>query len=276
MEPTLRFRMRGADKKQSSMLVLMSPETRVPQDHPLRAIKKLADEALGKLSPVFDAMYASGGRPSIPPERLLKSMLLMALYSVRSERQFCEQLDYNLLFRWFLGMDMVEESFVPTVFSHNRDRLIVHDVAGEFLRAIVERARKAKLMSADHFTVEGTLIESWASLKSFKKKGDDGKTPPDDPGNPTVDFHGEKRCNETHESTTDPDARLARKGRGKEAVGRLVHDKGLESEGAAERRSAETAARVGHAKEQVEGLIDTATGTVDGVIDKARDLRDRK
>jgi transposase len=209
--------MRGADKKQSSMLVLMSPETRVPQDHPLRAIKKLADEALGKLSPVFDAMYASGGRPSIPPERLLKSMLLMALYSVRSERQFCEQLDYNLLFRWFLGMDMVEESFVPTVFSHNRDRLIVHDVAGEFLRAIVERARKAKLMSADHFTVDGTLIESWASLKSFKKKGDDGKTPPDDPGNPTVDFHGEKRCNETHESTTDPDARLARKGRGKEA-----------------------------------------------------------
>jgi transposase len=209
--------MRGADKKQSSMLVLMSPETRVPQDHPLRAIKKLADEALGKLSAVFDAMYASGGRPSIPPERLLKSMLLMALYSVRSERQFCEQLDYNLLFRWFLGMDMVEESFVPTVFSHNRDRLIVHDVAGEFLRAIVERARKAKLMSADHFTVDGTLIESWASLKSFKKKGDDGKTPPDDPGNPTVDFHGEKRCNETHESTTDPDARLARKGRGKEA-----------------------------------------------------------
>jgi transposase len=209
--------MRGEDKKQSSMLMLMSPETRVPQDHPLRAIKKLADEALAKLSPVFDAMYATGGRPSIPPERLLKSMLLMALYSVRSERQFCEQLDYNLLFRWFLGMDMVEESFVPTVFSHNRDRLIVHDVAGEFLRAIVEQARKAKLMSADHFTVDGTLIESWASLKSFKKKGDDGKTPPDDPGNPTVDFHGEKRSNETHESTTDPDARLARKGRGKEA-----------------------------------------------------------
>ena len=217
MELTLQFTMRGEDKKQSSMLMLMSPETRVPEDHPLRAIKKLADEALAKVSPVFDAMYAAGGRPSIPPERLLKSMLLMALYSVRSERQFCEQLDYNLLFRWFLGMDMVEESFVPTVFSHNRDRLIVHDVAGEFLRAIVEQARKAKLMSADHFTVDGTLIESWASLKSFKKKGDDDKTPPDDPGNPTVDFHGEKRSNDTHESTTDPDARLARKGRGKEA-----------------------------------------------------------
>jgi transposase len=209
--------MRGQDKKQSSMLMLMSPEARVPLEHPLRAIKTLADAALAKLSPVFDAMYAEGGRPSIPPERLLKSMLLMAFYSVRSERQFCEQLDYNLLFRWFLDMDMLEGSFVPTVFSHNRDRLIAHDVAGEFLRAVVEQARKARLMSADHFTVDGTLIESWASLKSLKKKGDDDKTPPDDPGNPTVDFHGEKRSNETHESTTDPDARLARKGKGKEA-----------------------------------------------------------
>jgi transposase len=217
MEPTLLGTMRGEDKKQSSMLVLMSPETRVPQSHPLRAIKKLADAALARLSPVFDAMYAEGGRPSIPPERLLKSMLLIALYSVRSERQFCEQLDYNLLFRWFLDMDMVEESFVPTVFSHNRDRLIVHDAAGEFLRAIVEEARKARLMSADHFTVDGTLIEAWASLKSFKKKDDDDTTPPDDPGNPTVDFHGEKRGNDTHESTTDPDAKLARKGKGKEA-----------------------------------------------------------
>jgi transposase len=217
MELTLRRTMRGEDKKQSSMLVLMSPETRVPQAHPLRAIKKVADGALAKLSPVFDAMYAEGGRPSIPPERLLKSMLLMALYSVRSERQFCEQLNYNLLFRWFLDMDMVEDSFVPTVFTHNRDRLIIHDTAGAFLRAIVEQARNAKLMSADHFTVDGTLIESWASLKSFKKKGDDDKTPPDDPGNPTVDFHGEKRSNDTHESTTDPDAKLARKGKGKEA-----------------------------------------------------------
>jgi transposase len=142
MELTLRRTMRGEDKKQSSMLMLMSPETRVPQTHPLRAIKKLADEALAKLSPVFDAMYAEGGRPSIPPERLLKSMLLIAPYSVRSERPFCEQLDYNLLFRWFLGMDMVEASFVPTVFTHNRDRLIVHDAAGEFLRAIVEQARE--------------------------------------------------------------------------------------------------------------------------------------
>ncbi len=177
----------------------------------------MADDALAQLSPIFDAMYAEGGRPSIPPERLLKSMLLMALYTVRSERQFCEQLDYNLLFRWFLDMDMVEESFVPTVFTKNRDRLIAHDVAGEFLRAVVAQARSAKLMSSEHFTVDGTLIESWASLKSFKKKGDDDKTPPDDPGNPMVDFRGEKRSNKTHESTTDPDAKLARKGNGKEA-----------------------------------------------------------
>jgi transposase len=209
--------MRGANTKQSSMLMLMSPEARVPAEHPLRAIKKLADKALAGLSPVFDAMYAGTGRPSIPPERLLKATLLMALYTVRSERQFCEQLDYNLLFRWFLDMDMVEESFVPTVFTKNRDRLLAHDVAGQFFRAIVAQAKSAKLMSSEHFTVDGTLIESWASLKSFKKKGEDNKTPPDDPGNPTVSFHGEKRSNETHESTTDPDSRLARKGKGKEA-----------------------------------------------------------
>jgi transposase len=210
--------MRGDNPKQSSMLMLMSPESRVPATHPLRAIKKLADEALGELSPVFDEMYSSVGRPSIPPERLLKSMLLMALYTVRSERLFCEQLNYNLLFRWFLDMGMVEPSFVPTVFTHNRDRLLAHDVAREFLLAIVAKARGEKLMSNDHFTVDGTLIESWASLKSFKRKDDDDDTtPPDDPGNPSVDFHGEKRSNATHESTTDPDAKLMRKGKGKEA-----------------------------------------------------------
>jgi transposase len=209
--------MRGSDTKQSSMLCLISPEARVPSEHPLRAIKKLADEALKTLSPVFDEMYAATGRPSIAPERLLKATLLMALYTVRSERLLCEQLDYNLLFRWFLDMDMVEESFVPTVFTKNRERLLVHDVAGRFFGAVVEQARQAKLMSNEHFTVDGTLIEAWASLKSFKKKGADEKKPPDDPGNPTVNFHGEKRGNETHESSTDPDARLARKGDGKEA-----------------------------------------------------------
>ncbi len=196
------------------MLMLMSPETRVPPNHPIRAIKKIADAALTKLSPTFDAMYSVVGRPSIPPERLLKATLLMALYTIRSERQFCEQLDYNLLFRWFLDMNMEEESFVPTVFTHNRTRLIAHDAAGELFRAVLDQAHSAGLMSSEHFTVDGTLIESAASLKSFKRKDDDAATPPDDPGNPSVDFHGEKRSNETHESTTDPDAKLARKSNG--------------------------------------------------------------
>lgn len=191
----------------------------VPERHPIRRIKKLADECLAAMSPTFDAMYAATGRPSIPPERLLKASLLMALYSQRSERQFCEQLGYNLLFRWFLDMDMVEPTFDATVFTKNRERLLAHDVAGEFFRAVVEQARKARLMSAEHFTVDGTLIDAWASLKSFKKKDASPKDepPPDDPGNPTVNFHGEKRSNETHASTSDPEAKLARKGRGKEA-----------------------------------------------------------
>ena len=211
--------MRGADTKQSSMLCLMSPESVVPERHPIRRIKKLADDCLAQLSATFDRMYSGTGRPSIPPERLLKASILMALYSVRSERQFCEQLGYNLLFRWFLDMDMVEPSFDPTTFTKNRERLLAHDVAGEFFAAVVEQARKARLMSDEHFTVDGTLIEAWASLKSFKKKdgSDDDQTPPDDPGNPTVNFHGEKRSNETHVSKTDPESKLARKGNGKEA-----------------------------------------------------------
>ena len=202
------------------MLCLISPESVVPERHPIRRVKALADNALEKLSPTFDAMYATVGRPSIPPERQLKAMLLMALYTVRSERMFCEQLGYNLLFRWFLDMDMVEPAFDATVFTKNRQRLLEHDVAGEFFRAVVERAKAAKLMSSEHFTVDGTLIEACASLKSFKKKDggdDDAPPPPDDPGNPTVNFHGEKRSNATHASTTDPDAKLARKGDGKEA-----------------------------------------------------------
>jgi transposase len=245
--------MRGENTKQSSMLILMSPETRVPTAHPLRGIKRLADAALTELSPVFDEMYSSNGRPSIPPERLLKSMLLIALYTVRSERQFCEQLDYNLLFRWFLDMDMEEPSFDPTVFTKNRDRLVASDAAGEFFRAVVTQAKGAGLVSREHFSVDGTLIDAWASLKSFKKKDGSNKPepPPDDPGNPSVDFHGEKRSNETHESTTDPDAKLARKGLGKEAKlsysahalienrnGLLVAFQMDQADGRAERRNA--------------------------------------
>jgi len=179
--------MRGIDTKQASMLCLMSPENVVPPKHPLRRVKRLADEALEQLSSTFDAMYAAIGRPSIPPERLLKSTLLMALYTVRSERLFCEQLDYNLLFRWFLDMDMTETSFDASTFTRNRERLLEHDVAGKFFRVVLEKAREQKLMSDEHFTVDGTLIEAWASLKSFRPKGEknekkkDGKGPPDDP-----------------------------------------------------------------------------------------------
>jgi transposase len=211
--------MRGTDSKQATMLTLISPEKRVPANHPLRPIKKLAEEALAKLSPLFDEMYSAVGRPSIPPERLLKSTLLMAFYTVRSERLFCEQLGYNLLFRWFLDMDTVEDGFDPTVFTKNRKRLLEHDVAREFFAAIVERAKADGLMSDEHFTVDGTLIEAWASMKSFRPKDEKpgDRPPPDDPGNPSVNFHGEKRSNETHQSTTDPEARLAKKGKGKEA-----------------------------------------------------------
>src|SRR5687767_4520361 len=173
--------MRGTDRKQASMLCLMSPETVVPSGHPLRKVKKLADAALAKLSLTFDKMYADGGRPSIPPERLLKATLLMAFYTIRSERLFCEQLDYNLLYRWFLDMDMLEESFDHSSFSRNRERLIEHDVAKAFFAEIVAQAKKARLMSDEHFTVDGTLIEAWASLKSFKRKDrkDKNEPPPD-------------------------------------------------------------------------------------------------
>lgn len=153
--------MRGADTKQSSMLCLMSPEARVPRSHPLRALKKLADEALAELSPLFDKMYAETGRPSVPPERMLKAMVLMALYTVRSERRFCEQLDYDMLFRWFLDMSMVEDGFDASTFSKNRQRLMDHHVAHAFFHRIVEQARAAQLLSAEHFTVDGTLIEAW-------------------------------------------------------------------------------------------------------------------
>jgi transposase len=201
------------------MLSLLTPEKRVPANHPLRRVKGLAEACLMELSPLFDAMYSTVGRSSIPPERLLKASLLMAFYSIRSERLLCEQLDYNILFRWFLDMNMDEPSFDHSTFSKNRDRLIVHDVGHEFLQTVVAQAKALGLMSDEHFTVDGTLIEAWASLKSFRKKDDEpgDRTPPDDPGNPTVDFHKEKRSNVTHQSTTDPESRLAKKSKGKEA-----------------------------------------------------------
>jgi transposase len=199
------------------MLVVFDVEQRVAKEHPLRFIKELVDAVLQELSPLFDQMYSAVGRPSIPPERLLKASLLMALYTVRSERLFCEQLDYNFLFRWFLDLEVDEASFDHSTFSRNRARLLEHAVAGEFFRAVVAQARTRKLLSDEHFTVDGTLVEAWASLKSFKRKDAGPSEPPDDPGNPTVNFHGERRANATHQSTTDPEARLANKGAGKEA-----------------------------------------------------------
>src|ERR1044071_7229714 len=219
--------MRGADKQHADMFSYLSPESRVSKNHPLREIRTMADQALEQMSPLFDALYATTGRPSIPPEKLLRAQLIQMLYSVRSERLLMEEIDYNVLFRWFVGMNMDEEVWDPTVFTKNRDRLLDGDVAREFLAQVVSQAQQHNLTSDEHFTVDGTLIEAWASLKSFQRK-DEQQRPPDDPGNPTVDFHGEKRSNETHESTTDPDARLARKGNGKEA--KLSYNSNLEVE----------------------------------------------
>ena len=208
--------MRGQDHQQSDIFSYVSPEQRVRQDHPLRAIRAMADVALSSMTERFDAMYAKTGRPSIPPEKLLRAQLIQMLYSVRSERLLMEEIDYSVLFRWFVGMNLDEPVWDVTVFTKNRDRLLDGDVAREFLSEVVRQAQENDLTSDEHFTVDGTLIEAWASLKSFQRK-DEKNEPPDDPGNPTVDFHGEKRSNETHESTTDPDALLARKGSGKEA-----------------------------------------------------------
>ena len=208
--------MRGTDHQQADMYSYLSPEMRVRADHPLRAIRVMADQALSNMSERFDGMYAKTGRPSIPPEKLLRAQLIQMLYSVRSERLLMEEIDYSMLFRWFVGMNLDEPVWDVTVFTKNRDRLLEGDVAREFLCEVVEQARKKNLTSDEHFTVDGTLIEAWASLKSFQRK-DQKNPPPEDPGNPTVNFHGEKRSNETHGSTTDPDALLARKGSGKEA-----------------------------------------------------------
>jgi transposase len=209
--------MRGFDYQQSAMYSYLSAEQRVPADHPLRPIREMVDRALKGLSRRFNEIYSATGRPSIPPEKLLRALLLQVLYTVRSERLLMEQLEYNLLFRWFVGLNMDEPVWVPTVFSKNRDRLLEGDVAEKFFDGVLRQAREADLLSDEHFSVDGTLIEAWASQKSFQRK-DRGEEPPaDDPGNPTVNFHGEKRSNDTHESTTDADARLARKSGGHEA-----------------------------------------------------------
>jgi transposase len=208
--------MRGNDQQTAHMFSYISPEQRVPIDHPLRAIRRMTDEALRALSRRFAALYAKTGRPSIPPEQLLRALLVQVLYTVRSERLLMEELQYNLLFRWFVGLNMDDPVWHPTTFTKNRDRLLDGDIAGAFFDEIREQARTAGLLSDEHFTVDGTQLDAWASLKSFRPRNE-GPNDPDDPGNPTVNFHGERRSNATHESTTDPDARLYRKGPGKEA-----------------------------------------------------------
>ena len=209
--------MRGDDHKQGAMFSYVSLEQRVPENHPLRSIRTMVDQALVELSAAFEGLYSKVGRPSIPPEKLLRALLLQVLYTIRSERMLIEQLDYNLLFRWFVGLGMDDSVWVPTVFSKNRDRLLEGDIAKEFFARVLDQAKTRRLLSSEHFTVDGTLIEAWAGQKSFRKKEKPGDTPPDDPGNPTVDFHGEKRSNATHESTTDPEARLFKKSKGREA-----------------------------------------------------------
>jgi transposase len=208
--------MRGHVDPEGPLFSYFSIEERVPADHPLRRIKPQADAVLGSMSSSFDAIYADEGRPSVAPERLLKASLLIALYSVRSDRLFCEMLDYNMLFRWFLDMDLEQPSFDHSTFSKNRARLIEHEIAKEFFAGVIRQAREQRLLSDEHFTVDGTLIESWASLKSLKRK--DG-TPPKSGSDGTgmVDFKGEKRGNKTHESSTDPQAKLMKKGNGQPA-----------------------------------------------------------
>src|SRR6266404_5130603 len=210
-------RMRGPDEQTSHMFSYLSPEQRVRPDHPLRSIRQLTDEVLASLSGRFTKMYSDLGRPSIPPEQLLRALLIQSLYTVRSERLLMEEIDYSVLYRWFVGLGMDDPIWSPTTFSKNRDRLLQSDIATAFFDAVVGQARTAGLLSDEHFTVDGTLLEAWASLKSFRRTDEGPTPPPDDPGNPTVNFHGESRRNDTHQSTTDPDAQLARKGQGKEA-----------------------------------------------------------
>ena len=209
--------MRGDQDPQKILFSYVAQEDRIPEDHPLRTLRAMVDPILKELSPTFSKMYAEGGRPSIPPEYLLRALLLQVLYTIRSERLLIEQLDYNLLFRWFVGLSMDDTVWNHSTFSKNRDRLLEGEIAEAFLAKVLDLARSRGLLGDEHFTVDGTLIEAWAGQKSFQKKSKRSKTTSDDPGNPTVDFHGEKRTNDTHASTTDPEARLFLKGVGKEA-----------------------------------------------------------
>jgi transposase len=215
--------MRGDDPRHESMFSYITPEKRVRGDHPLRPIRRMTDAALERLSPRFAQLYSTTGRPSIPPEQLLRALLLQILYSIRSERLLVEELDYSVLYRWFVGLGMDDEIWDATTFTKNRDRLLAGDIADAFFAEVLAAIRAEGLLSDEHFTVDGTLLEAWASHKSFRPK-QEPPIPPDDPKNPTVNFHGEQRRNDTHQSTTDPDARLYKKAVGREAkLGYLAH-----------------------------------------------------
>jgi transposase len=278
--------MRGENELQGGMYSYIMPEQRVPADHPLRPMRKMTDEIFKRLSPRFAQLYSHTGRPSIAPERLLRALLLQVLYSVRSERMLMEQLEYNLLFRWFVGLNMDDRVWDATTFTKNRDRLLRGEIAEEFFAAVLELARTKELLSDEHFTVDGTMVEGWASLKSFQPKdqprrGGDDK--PDDPGNPTVNFHGQKRSNETHESTTDGDLRLFKKTKGSEAKlayqghvlmenrnGLVVNARLTQASGTAERETA--LALLGQPKKRVTLAADKAYDTHGFVAD----LRQRR
>ena len=209
--------MRGNTDPQLAMLTTLSTEDLIPPDHPIRRIRRVVDEVLGELDDTFEGMYAAGGRRSVPPETLLKATVLMAMYSIRSERAFCERLNYDLLFKWFLDMRIDEAAFDASTFSKNRQRLLGAEVADEFFAAVVKQAKLRRYVSSDHFSVDGTLLEAWASHKSFKPKdgpSSSSSEPPAQGRNATTQWHGEKRSNDTHASTTDPEARLARKSNG--------------------------------------------------------------
>src|SRR5215469_13869929 len=202
----IRESMRGEDHQQSHVFSYLSPEERVRKDHPLRAVRAMVDEVLKQLSRRFGGMYAKVGRPSIPPEQLLRALLLQMLYSIRSERLLMEEVDYSILFRWFVGLNLDDKLWDATVFTKNRDRLLEADVANEFLAQVVEQAHGRGWISDEHFTIDGTLLEAWAGAKSFQAKDRKTGPPPEDPGNPTVDFHGEQRSNDRPESKTEPEA----------------------------------------------------------------------
>lgn len=264
--------MRGEDRQQVSMFSYVSPDRRVPQDHPLRVIWVLSDAALQRRSRRFDELYSRVGRPSIAPEKLLRALLLQVLYTIRSERLLMEQLDYNLLFRWFVGLNADEPVWDATVFSKNRDRLLDGDIAQAFFAGVLELAREHRLLSDEHFTVDGTLLEAWAGHKSFTPKDTPPSEPPADAGNADVDFRGAPRSNATHESTTDPEARLFKKAKGQEAKlaylghvlmenrhGLVVDTRVTQATGRAERDAAEE-------------MLHGRQGTVGG--DKAYDTHD--